>query len=270
MTACDRFGLTCIVNLLDFTYQKYKWLENIPDMEKYTHDMADEKFIKFMCIIVNYVYYNRNKKRRSCRIILNLGNGSFVNSADLLNEKFHIYPNCGFIRELIMKLVNRCKISSNYMSITANEANNLYYYNPYSEFKCYDDNVQHELKDYEICIRDSVDHKYNGNADSIIYDSESNIESGYAKFYTSCSERSYPMSYMYDLMEWCNKPSGLIGSKTILEKYTLPGGKIDSNIMNVIFTPNARKVMRYFYKGHENYFKYKDLEFDPDSGDVKE
>ena len=270
MTTCDTFGLTCIVNLLDFTYQKYKWLENIPDMEKYTHDMVDEKFIKFMCIIVNYVYFNRNKKRRSCRIILNLGNGSYTNLSDLENEKFSIYPNCGFIRELIMKLVNRCKISSNYMSITANESNNLYYYNPYSEFKCFDDNKYHELKDYEICIRDSVDNKDNGNDDSIIYNDENNIESGYAKFYTSCSEKSYPMTYMYDLMEWCNKPSGLIGSKTILEKYTMTGGEIDSNIMNVIFTPNARKVMRYFYKGHENYFKYKDLEFDPDTGDVEE
>ena len=267
MTTCDAFDITCIVNLLDFTYQSYRWLEDVPNMDKYTHDMVDEKFIRFMTLIVKYIYYDRNDNRRSCRIILNLGNGSFINPDDVNNEKYNIYPNCGFIRELIMKLVYNCKISSNYMSITANKDNNLYYYNPYSEFKCYDDGVQHELKDYEICIRDYVDDKTNGMDDSIIYNDENNIESGYANFYTQSSERSYPLSYMYDLMEWC---SIVVDNETILEKYTMPNGEIDSNIMNVIFTPNARKVMRYFYKGHENYFKYKDLIFDPDTGDVEE
>lgn len=264
MDSCEAWGFTVIVNLMDFTYQKYMWLQNIPDMDKYTHDMIDEKFIQYMSLIVNHIYYNlKNNKRRLCRIILNLGNGSFVNPADIDNEKFSIYPNCGFMRELIMKLVYKCKISSNYMSVTANEDNNLYYYNPYSEFKCYDDAKEHKLLDYDICIRDSVDNKTNGNDDVIIYDDENNIKSGYAKFYTSCSDKSYPMSYIYDLMEWANKYDGL---KTILEKYTMLSGEIDSNIMNVIFTPHARKVMRYFFKGHIKYFKYKDLEFDPNTG----
>lgn len=271
MTMAEALDCTVIVNLMDFHKNNYEWMKDVPETIRYTDDMwSYNNFYKYLETVIKKIYMkdesDGSERRRRVRIVLNLGTGRYINTTDVNDEKYTMYPNCGYLRSLIMHLAYQCKVSSNYMSIPANENSNLYYYSPYAEFKSYND-VERITDEHEIIIRDIVDGKSNGLADIVTYDKEdSSIQGGYLNYYKKCNPKSYVLSYIYDLNVWLNKMYD--NNQTIKEHYTLEDGTLDTNVMNDIFTPNARTAMRYMYLGHDKYFEFENLKFDPVEGEV--
>jgi hypothetical protein len=265
---------TVVINLMDFSCDNYPWIKDVPEKVRYTHDMDHDKLKEYLKFMVNTIYYKKDINgyivKRNMIILLNLGNGSYDNKEDVDRQLFDMYPNCGFIRDLVMYLTYKCGLTTTYMGISSNDKDNLYYYNPYTEYKSYDDEIQRKLDSYSICTRDCVDGYKNGNAEIISYNEDGTISGGYFKYLTECDKNSIPLSYIYNLSEWFDKKYNNT-EETILEHYTknMDSGEIDSNIMNSIYTPNYRSAVRYMYNGHNEYFSFEPYIFNKDSGELE-
>lgn len=262
-----------VINLMDFECDNYPWLDGVPEKVRYTHDMDHDNLKKYLKFIIDNVYYKLNDKKkikRNIPVLLNLGNGSYDNKVDVNRELFDVYPNCGFIRDLVMYLTYDCNLTTNFMSISCNDKDNLYYYNPYTEFKSYDDFKQRQLEIYTICTRDMVDGYTNGFDNIITYNVDGSVSGGYFKYLTECHKYSIPLSYIYDLSQWFDKRYNNT-NETILQHYTknMSGDEIDSNIMNSIYTPNYRSVVRYMYNGHKDYFEFEPYKFNKNTGELE-
>lgn len=261
-----------VINLLDFSCDNYPWLKDIPERIRYTHDMNSEKFKNYLKYLVDCIYYkldvNNKKIRRQLKILLNIGNGTYDNKQDVNRELFDMYPNCGFMRDIVMYLTYDCGLTTNYMCISSNDKDNLYYYNPYTEFKSYDDFITRSLDIYTVCMRDCVDGFKNGMGEIITYNDDGSISGGYFKYLTECNKYSIPLSYIYDLSEYGSKKYKNT-DVSILEHYTMPNGELNSNIMNDIYSPAYRSAVRYMYNGHDNYFDFECYSFNENSGELE-
>jgi hypothetical protein len=147
-----------------------------------------------------------------------------------------------------MWCVYKCHVSSNFLGLTANEDNNLYYYNPYCEWKVYDDEKEYDIDGSQIFIKYTVDGLKNDNADIVTYD-KGKIVGGYSKCLIDCGKHTIIIFAMDD----------------IVSKIPAGANLDDPNIMSTIFCSNSRTALRYF-KGN-NYFEFNELEFD-ENGDV--
>ena len=256
----------CEIYSIDLFITIYDFRELPPFNDNYTtNDWGDKqkRFIKDICDFINYrvdssgnIIYDADGKpeKRLCHCILNFGYGSYSNPDDLDNEKYPIYPMSGYLREMIMYMAYECNFTSNMMAITANESNNIYYYNPYSEWKSYDDLNQHTLENFDVTAEDCVDGLINGEAHSVLYDEDSNVSGGYCNFLINCSKYSLPIMSMYDFSDKMNelKYVDMEGNKISVVAYHTENGEIHPNIMNDIFNPSSRNCIRYFKKS--NYF----------------
>lgn len=244
MSEVEKYGMTTVINFCDFKYRGYKWLADMDESQKYTVVMwENENFRRFIKDVVRHIttkIVNGERVNRDCKIIFNLGNGIFINESDLDCEKYPMYPTCKFIREFVMFLSYKCNLSSNYIAITHNENEDLYYYNPYGEFKSYDDQTKHTLTDY------SIEYINAGDEECITYNKNGDVDGGYFKYIVDCGNtKSYPVAYIDDIT-----------------KYLGPDAVIDSNLFNIYYIPMARNAMRYMNCGHDKYFKHTDINFE--------
>ena len=248
MSDAERYGFTVVINMLDFAYKGYKFLEKFEEKDRYTVIMWEDKsFQTYLRDVLRHITTKETpdgkRINRDCLILFNIGNGNYYNLSDPECEKYPMYPTCKFMRELIMFMAYKCNLSSNYIGITHNKDQDLYYYNPYGEFKTYDDQSRQKLEDYNIEYVDVTNDK------CIEYDDKGDVIGGYFHYLKECGDtKSYPMAFIP-----CLKPDNV---------------NFKPNDLNKEFIPEARRAMRYMYLGHQKYFKYKDLEFD-ENGDVE-
>ena len=273
LDCCDIYGIDLIITIFDFN-EVNAFITNRSETSDFSYTSANwddnkqGRFLSDVCKFLKYrhddngnIIYDSDRpdrpERRYSKIILNLGYSNYINLSDKTNKLQPMYPSCGYIRPMVMHLAYQCHFSSNMMSITANEEGNVYYYNPYSEWKSYDDAVQHNLNEYEITARDYVDGCYNGNAQSVIYDTDgSAVVGGYCKFIIDCDRKSIPNMSIYDMSGRMNQPMyNLKTSQTVVEYYTDEAGDIDCNIIPKIFNPSALNTIKYLYDN--NYFSDK-------------
>lgn len=257
MKQCEIYSIDLFITIFDFT-EKSLFNGNYKTED---WDKVKEKFIKDICDFINYriddngdvVYENNKPQKRYCRCILNFGYGSYSDPDDINNEKYPVYPTCGFLRSMIMYMAYDCLFTSNMMALTADENNNLYYYNPYTEWKSFDDEKDHKLNEFEITAIDYVDGLSNGMAKSVTYDEQSKINGGYCNFLINCNKKSIPIMSMCDFSYIMNELRYTDEDKkiSVLDYYTV-NGEIHPNIMNDIFNPSSRKCIRYFKK--KDYF----------------
>lgn len=272
---CEIYSIDLFITIFDFKEKNLFGDNYVTD----DWDAKYQNFIKDICEFVNYridssgnvVYENNEPQKRYCHCILNFGYGSYTNPDDPNNQKHPIYPTCGYLRNMIMYMVYDCDFTSNMMALTANESDNIYYYNPYSEWKSYDDNIQHQLTDYEITARDTIDDLKNGSARSVVYDENSKVVGGYCNFLINCSKKSLPIMSMYDfsdIMKQLNYTNSSNDEKITVEEYYTQNGEIHPNIMNDIFNKSARKCIKYF-KTNDYFDTNLYVKFDSD-GEVAE
>lgn len=230
-----------IITLQDFSDETNPFLTGVSDDLKFTDamwrkDVEESFYTKLLSFI----------KETKAKVIINLGHGNYINTTDVNNEKYVMYPTCGYLRKMINFIVYQCGFTSNWLGLTANQSQNLYYYSPYCEWYCFDDDESHELINEQMFVKDVVDDCVNDNAICVSYDDNSNITGGYAKSLISCSKYSIPIYTMLNLKE----------------KITEDMNIDDPNIMSKIFCFNSRNAMRYFKT--DNYFEFTELEFDED------
>lgn len=249
MLACEAHDLTVVVNLLDFECKSYHLLNNIDEKDRYTVIMWEEgSFKRYLKDILKHITTKQlddgDTVKRDCKIVFNIGYGAYPNDADPELEKYSMYPTCKFVRDMVMFMSYRCDFSSNYMAITHNSNQDLYYYNPYSEFKSYSDQLKHQLQNYEVEFLNAE------NEHCVTYE-EGEISGGYFKYITDIGNTySYPIAYTNNIIG--NIPDGM---------------SITPNIMNKAYLPLVRKAIRYMTCGHtgkKNYFNHKDINFDDD------
>lgn len=272
---CEIYNIDVVITIYDFNEKSmFKGNYSTNDWD----DNIQGKFLKDLCNFVNYhinddgdiIYGSGGKpEKRYCKCILNFGYGCYKNPNDINNEISVIYPMSGYLRDMIMHMAYDYGFTSNMMSLTANESGNIYYYNPYSEWKSYDDNMLHSLLEYEIVTRDFVDGQSNGMAQSVVYDESAKPSGGYCGFLINCNNKSIPLMTMYDmsyLMEEL-KYDDEEGNKISVVNHYTNNGIINPTIMNEIFNPSSRKCLRYF-NNNSNYFTSSSLVRFDDNGEV--
>jgi hypothetical protein len=245
MEQCSIFNIRVVINLVDFNDNTNPFILNKSEKIIYTDKNWNDKlqgafFSKLFEVISKY----------ECEVIYNLGRGSYKNSYDPNNEYYVIYPNCGYLRKMINYFVYESGITSNNLSLTANENDNLYYYSPYTEYHSYDDQNEHKLGEHDILIYDYIDSKDNDNANIVTYDTNNKI-GGYAGYIIKCDKDSIPIFNM-------NSLSSHVTSEMDIG---------DVNVMNHIFCKNSREAVRYF-KTKDYFETTSELEFDV-TGEVK-
>lgn len=239
LNTCSIANIKVVMTIFDFRDGKNIFLNN--SQNDYTDEnWSDDKQGKFLTALFDVC------KETSCDIIYNLGYGSYKHPFDEKNEKYQIYPNCGYLRRYILWCVYQCGISSNNLSLTGNANSNLYYYNPYCEWKSYDDCAFHNLMSSELTTMDCVDGYVNDNAEIVEYDYTYTIIGGYANYLVSSDVHSLPIFNMQNLKEKISETDNVK----------------DPNIMSKIFCSNSRAAIRHFkYKDLEH---WKEFEFDED------
>ena len=244
------FDMWVVITLQDFSDPENPFLNNVEDKDKFTDAMwrseIEEKFYKKL---LSYI------KETKAKVIINFGHGNYINTTDPNHEKYVMYPTCGYLRKMINYIVYECGFTSNWLGLTANTDQNLYYYSPYCEWYVFDDDNETVLKEEQLCLKDVVDGKTNDEDSCVIYDEFSNISGGYAKFLISSSVHSIPIFNMLNLKEKIQKEGIEITE----------GQEPDPNIMKQIFCKNSREAIKYFKL--ENYFEFEELDFD-ENGDT--
>lgn len=239
-------NMRVVITLWDFRDKIIaKKFNNLDDDKLYTdvawNDTYKEFFTRLSGVLSKY----------DCDIVVNLGYHSYTNPNDIEHKIYPMYPTCGFIRKLIMYTSNDNKLfTTNLMGLTANEEENLYYYNPYCEWYSFDDEKEHNLTNCQVVVRDCVDSVFNDNGHIITYDDKGKCNGGYIKYYMKCSKYSLPIFSMYNLKE------------KITEEMNIN----DPNIMNDIFCKNSREAIRRVY-GKDYFYNTGVLEFD-ENGEV--
>lgn len=243
LTQCSIYDMIVIITLQNFKDPSNPFIKNVKSDHIFTSDMwRDDYEGKFLSTIFEEV------KKTQCKVIYNIGRGSYDNPIDLKHQNYKIYPTCSYLRKFIMWCVYKCGITSNILSLTANDKDNLYYYSPYCEWRSFDDTENHELDDSQILITDCVDEKLNDSADIVSYE-KGKMKGGYAGYMIKCSKHS--------ILSFCmNSLNHNIPDASDIN---------DPNIMSTIFCNNSRTALRYFKGG--NYFDFQELQFD-ENGDV--
>lgn len=245
LTQASIYDMFVVITLQDFTDKNHPFIKDVEEKNRFIDSMwSKDKEEKFYSTLISVI------KECGSKVILNLGYRHYINESDLKNEKYPIYPTCGYLRKMINYIAYDCNFTSNWLSLTANENDNLYYYNPYCEWYSYDDDIYHALKIGSILNKDCIDGKFNDEAICVSYDEDSNISGGYAKCIIDAHKHSIPIFHMLNL------------------KDRIPVGADinDPNIMSRIFCYNSRNAIRYFKLS--NYFEFSEIEFD-ENGDVK-
>jgi hypothetical protein len=135
------------------------------------------------------------------------------------------YPTPGYLRNLVMYLVNELGVSSNYLSLS----DSLSVESPYCNYKTvYDETVPGMDM---INLEEVVDGEIGGSASSSIFDEEENLIGGYAKLLIDSSEDG-----ILCMNNW----------KMSMFKNRIPDGMDINhpNVMNYIFAPNQREATR--------------------------
>ncbi len=239
-------NMRVVITLWDFRDKVIaKKFNNLDDDKLYTdaawNDTYKEFFTRLSSITSQY----------DCDIVINLGYHSYTNPNDPDCNNYPMYPTCGFIRKLVMYTSNENKLfTTNLMGLTANEDENLYYYNPYCEWYSFDDEKEHNLTNCQVVVRDYVDSTTNDNGHIITYDDKGKCNGGYLRYYVLCAKYSLPIFSMNNLKE----------------KITEDMNINDPNIMNNIFCKNSREAIRRIY-GKEYFYNTGALEFD-ENGEV--
>lgn len=223
-------NMTVVITICDFNDANNPFIKDADALIKYDEpnwfDQVQGSFFKRLSDVTN---------KYDCKVIYNLGYGCFHNPDDPDNINQVMYPTPSYLRKWIMWLAYECNKTSNMLALTANDNENLYYYNPYCEFKSYDDAVSHVLKNCELLAKDYVDGHYNDSA-KIVGWSNKAISEGYSKIITNSDKYSLPIFSMQNLTE----------------KITDDMNIEDPNIMNDIFCKNSREAIRFFKT--KNYF----------------
>lgn len=245
LTQVSIYDMIAVITLQDFMDRNHPFIKNVEEKNRFTESMwSKDREEKFYSTLISVI------KECGSKVILNLGYGHYVNTTDLKNEKYPIYPTCGYLRKMINYLVYDCNFTSNWLSLTANENDNLYYYNPYCEWYSNDDDTYHTLTAGTILNKDCIDDKFNDEAICVSYDEDSNISGGYAKCIIDADKHSIPIFHMLNLKDRISDSDDIN----------------DPNIMSKIFCYNSRNAIRYFKLS--NYFDFNEIEFD-ENGDVK-
>lgn len=223
-------NMTVVITICDFNDANNPFIKDADPDSKYDepnwYDQIQGSFFKRLSNITN---------KYDCNVVYNLGYGCFHNPNDPKNINQVMYPTPSYLRKWIMWLAYECNKTSNMLALTANSDENLYYYNPYCEFKSYDDENEHILKNCELTAKDYVDGAYNDGATIVSY-SNNMISGGYSKIITNSDKYSLPIFSMQNLTE----------------KITDDMDINDPNIMNDIFCKNSREAIRFFKT--KNYF----------------
>ena len=239
-------NMRVVITLWDFRDKVIaKKFNNLDDDKLYTdtawNDTYKEFFTRLSSITSQY----------DCDIVINLGYHNYTNPNDPDCNNYPMYPTCGFIRKLVMYTSNENKLfTTNLMGLTANEDENLYYYNPYCEWYSFDDEKEHNLTNCQVVVRDFVDSSRNDGGHIITYDDKGKCNGGYLRYYVLCAKYSLPIFSMNNLKE------------KITEEMDIN----DPNIMNNIFCKNSREAIRRIY-GKEYFYTTGVLEFD-ENGEV--
>ena len=223
-------NMTVVITICDFNDANNPFIKDADPLIKYDEpnwfDQVQGSFFKRLTDVTN---------KYDCKVIYNLGYGCFHNPDDPNNINQVMYPTPSYLRKWIMWLAYECNKTSNMLALTANSEENLYYYNPYCEFKSYDDADIHILRNCELLAKDCVDGHYNDSA-KIVGWFEKSISEGYSKIITNSDKYSLPIFSMQNLTE----------------KITDDMNIEDPNIMNDIFCKNSREAIRFFKT--KNYF----------------
>lgn len=224
LNQCSIYNITAIMTIFDFSHDSNSPYSNLLSAPYTGDSWNDEIHPQFLSVLVSHI------KRSGCDYILNLGFGSYKTT----DTRYKIYPTSGFLRKMIMYLVYTCGVSSNHLSLTATKNSNLYFYNPYCEWKSFDDDSISKFEDSSLIIRDIS----NGKGSLVVYDNNGKVSGGYAKTILTLSSKcilSLSVSSMKDLV-------------------TDDMNINDINIMNEIFSPIARSAIRYFKNIDNNGF----------------
>lgn len=213
---CSTYNITAVMTLFDFSHDSnspYSLLLSAP----YTNENWNEsQHCIFLDTLISHI------KRYGCDYILNMGYGSYPST----DTRFKIYPTSGFLRKLIMYLVYTCGVSSNHLALSATEKSNLYYYNPYCEWKSYDDESVTEFDESSVIVLDPT----NGKSSLVTYNDDGKVNGGYAKLVLKMPEKSI-------ISLAVSRMSEFISQQTDIN---------DINVMNQIFSPTVRSAIRYF------------------------
>lgn len=140
-----------------------------------------------------------------------------------------LLPSAGYMRKLILWLVNECKISVNKMSLTANTNRNLYDSNPYCFYKMY--TGEYAPQDDEINNEELVDSQWGGIGRTQVFDDNENLIDGYVKFLQDCSENAIACMNTWKMTYFESElPIGMT--------------KDHPNAINYLFAPRQREAMR--------------------------
>ena len=190
------------ITKLEYPYTTYNWDDTIQG--QYVH------------AVVNHI------KSSEVNYILNLGSG--YNQADPL------LPEFGWLRKLVMYLIDNCGVPSDRLALSTNSNIDvdLYDKNPYCRYKTWTGSHVPILD--EINNEEYVDGQWGGTGRVSVYDSTGKLIDGYVKYLTDDVE-GVPCMNMWKMAEFVNN---------------LPVGMpIDHpNAINYLFAPNQREAMR--------------------------
>jgi len=196
------YNITIIPTLFDFCCSPQDpFLKCYPYISTSWDDSIQGEYIKMVTqhIITSKVPY-----------ILNLGSGNYGTTS---------LPDFGWIRKLVMFLINTCGVPSDRLSLTWGPGINLYQRSPYCRYMMYTQN--HPPQSEEINNEETVNSINGGIASS----------SDYVDYIMNSSVDGIACMNTWKMSEFIsNIPPGMDIS--------------DPNVMNYIFAPNQRQAMR--------------------------
>jgi len=157
--------------------------------------------------------------------ILNLGSG-FYN----LNP---VLPASGWLRKLIMFLLDQCSIPSDKLALIVGPDVNLYAQNPYCRYSMWTGSTAPQ--DEAINNEEFVDNSWGGTGRVEVRNDSGVLIDGYVKYILNCNSSGIACMNTWKMSEFIsNIPTGM--------NLTNP------NVMNYIFAPNQREAMRSVLK----------------------
>ena len=210
------YNITIIPTLFDFCCSPHDPFITKISNPYTTYNWDDSAQGEYIRLIVHHI------KSSGAKYILNLGSG-FYQSNPLL-------PDSGWIRKLIMFLLDTCGVPSDKLTLTNGPDVDLFSKNPYCRYKTW--TGTHVPLSDEINNEEVVDGEWGGTAQSAIYDPSGKLIGGYAKYLTDdILEDAIPCMNMWKMQDFVsNVPVGM---------------PIDHpNAINYIFAPNQREAMR--------------------------